>query len=249
MTDLEIITPLTAEEEAAYKASKADILTAHKHVLKWAEGIRRIRDGKLYRVEFGTYAVFCEKVLGKSVRAVQLAFQLEEVRKEIAQQCCAQNDEQTQAIAEGASAKVIEKIVKAPSAKRVEILKSAAAETGGKPTGNTIVKHTARVTHKAAPSAPLRARGGLAAAAQDTEAQPIQYDAYTSASPGETSTTTAAEPCARAFGGDMNEITDADSAEERIREVFQRDRAWFMGVASLEVVLKVMERFIEGMHE
>jgi len=83
MKTLEVIEPLTSAESTEYESSKFEIASTQKHVERWVKAVIRIRDGRLYRIEFGTWEEFCEQMLNKTARSVHMAIQAEAVRQEI----------------------------------------------------------------------------------------------------------------------------------------------------------------------
>jgi hypothetical protein len=74
---------MTSAEETEYQSSKFEIATAQKHVERWVKAAMKIREGRLYRIEFGTWEKFCEQILLKTARSVHMAIEAEQVRAEI----------------------------------------------------------------------------------------------------------------------------------------------------------------------
>lgn len=264
MKALEVIEPLSKDEAAELQRLEFVILKLQKHVDNWVEAIRAIRDGRLYRVEFGTFADYCEKKLKKSIRAVQLAFQLDDVRKDVAQTLRIDGDQQTRAIAEKASENVIAKIANVPKAKRAAVLKEAAKETKGKVTGKSIERAAAKVTHTALPK--REQRGGFKPEENlpPLESKRNDFNRYAIGETAKPEFVRGARPpliegagAAKEFRAAVEsgkyepcavKVTNTESAVKRLEFIYEREKSWF-NVVPLRTPRAILDKLIDGMRE
>lgn len=236
------------------------IRKTEKHVEAFVNAFREIRDGKLYeRAGFTNFADYCAARWQKSVRAVQLALQLDDVRKDVASSSTVQKDKQTRALAEHASDDAIRKLAKVPPAKRVYVLKAAGKETGGKPTARAVEIAAARLSHKTLPQqAP---RGGFKPgenlkplAASDARDNSGAYSS-TPALPGGIQrgqrpppVATAAAPSSAILQIGKEPVTDSASAINRMRMIYEREKEWFNALPP-RTPRAILDKLIEGMNE
>lgn len=223
------------------------------HVANFVDAFRVIRDEKLYEAAgYNNFAAYCAERWKKSVRSVHLALQLDDVKKDVVQRVAVQSDQQTQALAEGASEKTIAALAPVAPEKRVAVLRAAAEETGGKPTGAAVKRAAARLAHKKSKPEPEPEQPRAFSAFTD---KPVDTSAYTS--PRAEAPTPAAS-----FGGDADEpeadaelpeVVDAASAARRLELVYERDKAWFNEVDGKGMPLRypraILDRLIAGLHE
>lgn len=220
-------------------------------VVNYLAAFKVIRDKKLYEAAgFDSFNKYCSERWGKSVRAVQLAFQVDEVRASIAQSSARILTPEAEALTQGVSANVITELAKVEPEKRLEVLESAAKKTGGKVTRKAVKEAAAREAHK-----PLPPRGGFAAY---TDA-PVNTSAYTSAPEKEVTIGTGTVmgiygtvTVAASFGGDEDAedvpvpVTDARTAIKRLEQTYEAHKEW-MNAVPPRMPRQILDRLIEGM--
>jgi len=244
MKDIEVIEPLTETEAAELARCESVISASREHVDNWIASVRTIRDGRLYRVEFATFADYVQAKLTLKLRAVHLALQVDDVRAKV-QHAAQGSDQQIQAIAASASDRAIAEVAKVPKAKRLKVLQEAASETGGKLTGSAVKKAAAKLN--AIPEKRF-ARGGFSNYGDGA----IDSAAYTTppTDQGQEERELSEVDPAAAFGGDMEPadllpITDAASAVARLEAIYDRDKEWF-NMLPMKTPRQIVDRLIDG---
>jgi len=143
----ETVSQLTKDETDELRKQERIIAKGFIHMRSCADALRVVRDGKLYRAKFKTFAEYCEKTWGKNRDTVDLMLQTWEFRKEIAENFGKEKPLQT--LIENAPEDAVRKLDKVPPRSRRRVLK--AAEKNG--------ALTARVVEENAPSTRRRGRG------------------------------------------------------------------------------------------
>lgn len=129
---------LTEIEDSTLSDCEQRIARNEAAAIDYLDAFRTIRDQRLYRDEFKTFADYCQSKWAKSYRAINLNIEADSIRKELV----TASPEMGKAFSQisDATARTMKKI---KPQKRAAVLKKAAAVSGLKPITPTLIRSVA----------------------------------------------------------------------------------------------------------
>src|SRR5947208_5379960 len=113
-------------------------------MMKLVDAFKVIRDGRLYRAEYDTFAEYCQKKWKREKDTINKLIQAREVREEMNKILF--NDEPTKELLASTSDHAVRELGKVEPEKREEVFKRAAEESNGAPTAKAVEEASGRLT-------------------------------------------------------------------------------------------------------
>jgi hypothetical protein len=140
---------LSTQERARYQEL---LEQADRSISQWAEAVEEIRDRKLYREEFETFAEFCRQKLGKSRGYVCRILAAEDLKKELSDRNSLEMNKNLSPIGDKTGSENLvpmtesqaRELAKAPACQRQAIMREATQDGTAKPTARAIKRSVER---------------------------------------------------------------------------------------------------------